>query len=57
MGVNSLSVIVPDWWLIPRLISQKLCVRPRHRCPRRKGVEILPAPPHTKKRGEKHECC
>lgn len=46
-GVNSLSVIVPDWGLIPRLISQKLCVRPRHRCPGRKGVEILPAPPHT----------
>ena len=44
-GVNSLSVIVPDWGLIPRLISQKLCVKAWHRCPWRKGVEILPTPP------------
>nr|DAH67208.1 MAG TPA: hypothetical protein [Caudoviricetes sp.] len=46
-----MSVIITDWGLIPRLISQKLCVRPRHRCPGRKGVEILPAPPtHLEKR-------
>lgn len=44
-----MSVIITDWGVIPRLISQKLCVRPRHRCTRRKGVEILPPLPIQRK--------